>query len=79
MASADANSTAWLPTLRSFIEKRERIFEERIEQDDASVAMDHNTEDVGPVMTSPQVICFSFNFLNILTINKSSNNSSLKN
>ncbi|VDK77665.1 unnamed protein product [Litomosoides sigmodontis] len=49
IASADANSTAWLPALRSSIDKH--IEESKALQGGSTAVLDHDTEDfVGPIM-----------------------------
>ncbi|KAM3727292.1 Protein transport protein [Dirofilaria immitis] len=47
MASADADSTAWLPALRSLIDEQQKMIEEsKVVQDHATTVIDHNAEDV---------------------------------
>uniref|UniRef100_A0AAF5PMQ3 Protein transport protein sec16 n=1 Tax=Wuchereria bancrofti TaxID=6293 RepID=A0AAF5PMQ3_WUCBA len=59
VASAEANSTVWLPALRSFIDNQKKMTEEsKVIQDDAITVIDHNDEDVGLIMipkVSPQM------------------------
>ncbi|CAG9531487.1 unnamed protein product [Cercopithifilaria johnstoni] len=58
VASTDANSTVWLPALRSFIDKQQKVTDEKkVVQDDVTAVVDHDTESVGLVMApelSPQ-------------------------
>lgn len=59
VASAETNSTVWIPALRSFIDNQKKVTEEsKVIQDDATTTIDRNNEDVGLIMVSkvsPQI------------------------
>lgn len=65
VAGADSDSTIWLPTLRSFIDKQKIVVDEskEVENNDARTLTEPDVEDVGMVMASKtsQVIFFATN------------------
>lgn len=72
MACADANSTAWLPVLRSFIDKRQQAVEEsEVIQGDITTVIDRDTEVDSLIMVpklSLQVIFFLLQFFHRLAL-----------